>query len=71
MKIPLNEEKYLSSWNLVETARYVNSLKKVIRDKDGDQPKFTKINELSQYANQHNNIRYIYFYLALQCCGHK
>ena len=49
MKIPNDTEKYLNSWQLVETARYVPSLSRIIRDKDGDNPKFISIFNIENF----------------------
>jgi len=55
MKIPNDKEKYLNSWQLVETARYVPSLSRIIRDKDGDNPRFISIFSIDNYRKQHSN----------------
>lgn len=55
MKIPNDPSKYLSSWNLVETAKYVPSLSRIIRDKDGDNPRFTSIYDMETYCNKYDN----------------
>ena len=51
MKIPNDKEKYLNSWQLVETARYVPSLSRIIRDKDGDNPRFISIFNIEKSGN--------------------
>jgi len=56
MKIPQDKDKYTYSWNLVETARYVPSLSRIIRDKDGDDPKFISIFDIDKYRALHNNL---------------
>lgn len=55
MKIPNDPTKYLSSWNLVETAKHVPSLSRIIRDKDGDNPRFTSIYNMEEYCNKYDN----------------
>jgi hypothetical protein len=55
MKIPSDSTKYLSSWNLVETAKYVPSLSRIIRDKDGDDPKFISIYDMQEYCDRYDN----------------
>lgn len=55
MKIPNDKEKYLNSWQLVETARYVPSLSRIIRDKDGDNPRFISVFNIENYRKQHSN----------------
>lgn len=65
MKIPKEKDKYTSAWTYVETAKYVESLRRVIRDKKSDQTTFSSINDIDQYCKKHNNIRNIYIYLAL------
>jgi hypothetical protein len=55
MKIPNDPTKYLSSWNLVETAKHVPSLSRIIRDKDGDNPRFTSIYDMEEYCNKYDN----------------
>lgn len=55
MKIPQDKDKYLSSWHLVETARHVPALSRIIRDKEGDNPKFVSIFDIDKYRKQYNN----------------
>ena len=66
MKITDDKTKYTSAWTYVETAKYVESLNRVIRDKKSDQTVFININEIDQYCKKHNNVRNIYFCMALQ-----
>jgi hypothetical protein len=56
MKIPINENKFLSQWNNYEVARYVKSLNRVIRDKVDSNPLILKSNQLSDYALKYSNI---------------
>lgn len=65
MIIPEDKTKYTSSWRFVEVARYVKSLSKVIRDKNGDQPLLIDIDSVQEYANKNGNVRNIHFCLAL------
>jgi hypothetical protein len=65
MKITIDETKYISAWVHVETARYVNSLNRVIRDKKSDKTLFTNIHDMGNYCSKNGNIRNIYIYLAL------
>jgi hypothetical protein len=54
---PIQEQgKFLSDWKYVEVARYVPSLSRVIRDKDGDLPLILDYADVEAYANKHNNI---------------
>lgn len=46
------ENNYLIGWDLYEVARYVPSLKRVIRDKN----KFIKANQIEAYCNKYQNI---------------
>lgn len=46
------ENNYLKGWDLYEVARYVPSLKRVIRDKN----KFIKSNQIQAYCNKHQNV---------------
>lgn len=55
MKIPQDKEKYINAWQWVETARYVPSLSRIIRDKESDKPKFISIFDIEDYRNQHKN----------------
>lgn len=55
MKLPIDQDKFLSQWRYVEVARYVPSLERVIRDKSGDSPLFYEYNNLDNYRKAHNN----------------
>jgi hypothetical protein len=57
--------KFLSAWRFVEVARYVPSLKRVIRDKENDLPLIMDYCEVVNYAKKYDNTRYIHFCLAL------
>ena len=65
MKITSDKTKYTSAWIYVETAKYVKSLNKVIRDKESDKTLFVDVNSMEEYCKKHNNIRNIHFSLAL------
>lgn len=65
MKITSDKTKYTGAWTYVETAKYVKSLNKVIRDKKLDQTMFIDINDMEEYCQKHNNVRNIHFDLAL------
>jgi len=70
MKIPNDKEKYTSSWRYVEVAKYVKSLSKVIRDKQGTDSVLIDIDEVDSYAEKNNNIRNIHINMALRFKGH-
>jgi len=55
MIIPTNPEKFLSSWKYVETAVYVNSISRVIRQKNDDKISFIDIKDMETFRNKHNN----------------
>jgi len=55
MKLPIDQDKFLSQWKYVEVARYVPSLDRVIRDKSGNSPLFYEYNNLDDYRRAHNN----------------
>lgn len=55
MKIPIEENKFLSQWNLYEVARYVPSLNRVIRDKKNDLPLILSSEQIQNYAEKNNN----------------
>lgn len=55
MWIPEEEDKFSSKWKYVEIARYVPSLDKVIREKDGDQPRLVTWEEALSFADKYNN----------------
>jgi len=63
---PCSEQnKFLSMWRFVEVARYVPSLKRVIRDKENDLPLVLDYNDVISYANRYDNTRYIYVCLVI------
>jgi hypothetical protein len=66
MKLTSDNSKFTNRWKFVEVAKYVKSLKKVIREKNGDLPAFVHIDEVPQYAMQNANVRNIHFYMALR-----
>jgi len=51
MKIS-SDSNYLKGWDLYEVARYVPSLKRVIREKN----KLLNANQIKDYAKKHGNI---------------
>jgi hypothetical protein len=55
MIIPLEEDKYLNKWQLVEMAVYVPSLSRVIRQKENGNTKFISVFDLDQFRQKHNN----------------
>lgn len=55
MKIPFEENKFLSKWDKYEVARYVPNLNRVIRDKDGANPLFLTPDKLHEYAQKYSN----------------
>jgi len=66
MKLTSDETKYTNRWKIVEVAKYVKSLNKVIREKKDNLPVFLDIKEVDSYAKQHQNIRNIYLNMALR-----
>lgn len=56
MKLPSDESKYLSSWKYVELAKYVPSLKKVIRIKKNDKPFIVDIRDVESFRIDNDNI---------------
>lgn len=55
MKITEDPDKFLYSWRKVELARYVPSLSRVIREKDGDLPVLIDVKDISTYREKHSN----------------
>jgi hypothetical protein len=55
MKIPFEENKFLSQWNKYEVARYVPSLTRVIRDKVNGNPLFLSFDSIKDYSINNNN----------------
>lgn len=66
MKLTSDNSKFTNKWKFVEVAKYVNSLKKVIREKKDDLPVFMHIDDIDQYAKENGNVRNIYFSVALR-----
>lgn len=66
MKISLDSTKYSGQWRLVEVAKYVKSLSKVIREKVGDNPLLIDIDEVEKYCQINNNTRNIHVCMALR-----
>ena len=56
MIIPNDPDKFLSSWKYLETAKYVQSLGRVIRQKDGDNTLFIEANDKEFFRQQNGNI---------------
>ena len=55
MIIPNDPDKFLSSWKYLETAKYVQSLGRVIRQKDGDNTLFIEAKD-KEFFRQQNGI---------------
>ena len=55
MRIPDDDSKYLSSWKYVEIARYVPSLSRVIRSKNGDKPVLIDVNDIESFRAENKN----------------
>jgi len=55
MRLPEEDNKFISQWKFVEVARYVGSLDRVIRDKVGDDPLFYDYSNIDEYRGKHNN----------------
>lgn len=55
MIIPSEEDKYLHKWHLVETAVYIPSLSRVIRQKENGNTKFVNVFDLSGFRQKYNN----------------
>jgi hypothetical protein len=56
MIIPNDPDKFLSSWKYLETAKYVQSLGRVIRQKDGDNTLFIEAKDKEFFRQQNGNI---------------
>lgn len=65
MKLPSDTTKFTYNWRLVEVARYIDSAKKVIREKRNNNSLLLDISEVPEYAKSNKNIRNIYIYMAL------
>jgi hypothetical protein len=55
MIISQEEDKYLNKWQLVETAVYIPSLSRVIRQKENGNTKFISVFDLEKFRQEHNN----------------
>jgi len=55
MKTSTDPSKFTYSWRYVELAKYIPSLNRIIREKVKDIPILLDINDVSKYANKHNN----------------
>lgn len=55
MKISFEDNKFLSQWKYVELARYIPSLKRVIREKDQDGTMLYDIRRAKPYADKYSN----------------
>jgi hypothetical protein len=55
MIIPNDPDKFLSSWKYLETAKYVQSLGRVIRQKDGDNTLFIEAKDKESFRQQNGN----------------
>lgn len=56
MIIPLDTQKYLNKWQLVETAVYIPSLSRVIRQKQSGNPKIISIFDIANFRDEHKNL---------------
>ena len=56
MIIPNDPDKFLSSWKYLETAKYVQSLGRVIRQKDGDNTLFIEAKDKESFRQQNGNV---------------
>lgn len=56
MRPTTDEKKFLKDWKFVEVARYVDSLSKVIREKNGDNPLVVPFDQVEKYSDKHNNV---------------
>ena len=56
MRPTTDEKKFLKDWKFVEVARYVDSLSKVIREKNGDNPLVMPFDQVEKYSDKHNNV---------------
>lgn len=55
MRLPDSGDKYTNQWKYVEVARYVESLSRVIRDKNGDEPVFYTFENIDEYTSKNGN----------------
>ena len=56
MKLPTDPSKYLYSWRLVEIAKYVPSLDRVIRQKNGEKPILIDVDQIERFRQENNNL---------------
>lgn len=56
MRLPNDKSKFLSSWKYVETAKYIPSLSRVIRQKDGDKPLFIEVENIESFRSENKNV---------------
>lgn len=56
MIIPNDPDKFLSSWKYLETAKYVKSLDRVIRQKDKDNTLFIEAKDIESFRQQNGNV---------------
>ena len=56
MRLPNDKSKFLSSWKYVETAKYIPSLSRVIRQKDGDKPVLIDVDDIELFRLRNKNV---------------
>lgn len=56
MIISEDKSKYLSAWRFVELAKYIPSLDRVIRQKDGDNPILIDVSDIEKFRTENNNV---------------
>lgn len=56
MRLPNDNSKFLSSWKYVETAKYVSSLSRIIRQKDGDKPVLIDVANIESFRSENKNV---------------
>jgi hypothetical protein len=55
MRLPIEEDRFLSQWKYVELARYIPNLKRVIREKDSDGNILYDIRRSKPYSDKYSN----------------
>jgi hypothetical protein len=55
MRLPIEEDRFLSQWKYVELARYIPNLKRVIREKDSDGNILYDIRRSKPYSDKYGN----------------
>lgn len=55
MRTYINDSEFLSQWKYVELARYINSIKRVIREKDSDGNFLYDIRRVAPYSQKYND----------------